>query len=81
MCDLCFYIKYFYLYLGSVLAPCGNNATFMLSIEPLFNSFATLNASSKVLTKAGFIKDGYIANRRINLDGTYSGVEYYSKQK
>ena len=36
--------------------------------------------SSRVLTKAGFIKDGYIANRRINLDGTYSGVEYYSKQ-
>ena len=37
-------------------------------------------ASSRVLTKAGFIKDGYISNRRINLDGTYSGVEYYSKQ-
>jgi RimJ/RimL family protein N-acetyltransferase len=37
--------------------------------------------SSKVLIKAGFIKDGYIANRRINLDGTYSGVEYYSKKK
>lgn len=38
-------------------------------------------ASSKVLIKAGVIKDGYIANRRINLDGTYSGVEYYSKKK
>ena len=45
----------FYLYLGSVLAPCGNNATFMLSIEPLFNSFATLNASSKVLTTCIFV--------------------------
>lgn len=36
--------------------------------------------SSRVLLKAGFKKDGYIANRRINLDGTYSGVDYYSKQ-
>ena len=37
--------------------------------------------SSKVMLKAGFKKDGYIANRRLNKDGTYSGVEYYSKQK
>ena len=36
--------------------------------------------SSKVLIKAGFKKDGYVANRRKNLDGTYSGVEFYSKQ-
>ena len=26
-------------------------------------------------------KDGYIANRRVNIDGTYSGLEYYSKTK
>ena len=37
--------------------------------------------SSKVMIKAGFKKDGYIANRRLNNDGTYSGVEYYSKAK
>ena len=37
--------------------------------------------SSKVMLKAGFEKDGYIANRRLNKDGTYSGVEYYSKRK
>lgn len=37
--------------------------------------------SSKVMQKAGFKKDGYIANRRLNKDGTYSGVEYYSKTK
>lgn len=37
--------------------------------------------SSKVMLKAGFKKDGYIANRRLNKDGTYSGVEYYSKTK
>lgn len=37
--------------------------------------------SSKVMQKAGFKKDGYIANRRINKDGTYTGVEYYSKSK
>ena len=36
-------------------------------------------ASSKVTINAGFKKDGYIENRRINLDGTYTGVEYYSK--
>lgn len=35
--------------------------------------------SSKVMQKAGFKKDGYIANRRLNKDGTYSGVEFYSK--
>lgn len=38
-------------------------------------------ASSKVMKKAGFIKDGYVADRRVNKDGTYSGVEYYSKKK
>lgn len=37
--------------------------------------------SSRVMEKAGFKKDGYIANRRINKDGTYSGVAYYSKTK
>ena len=37
--------------------------------------------SSKVMLKAGFKKDGYIANRRLNEDGTYSGIEYYSKTK
>lgn len=37
--------------------------------------------SSRVMEKAGFKKDGYIANRRLNQDGTYSGVEYYSKTK
>ena len=37
--------------------------------------------SSRVMEKAGFKKDGYIANRRLNKDGTYSGVEYYSKCK
>lgn len=37
--------------------------------------------SSKVMLKAGFKKDGYIANRRLNKNGTYSGVDYYSKTK
>lgn len=37
--------------------------------------------SSKVMLKAGFKKDGYVANRRLNRDGTYSGVVYYSKIK
>lgn len=37
--------------------------------------------SSKVMIKAGFHKDGYISNRRKNSDGTYSGLEFYSKSK
>lgn len=37
--------------------------------------------SFRVMEKAGFKKDGYIVNRRLNRDGTYSGVEYYSKTK
>ena len=35
--------------------------------------------SSKVMEKAGFKRDGCIPNRRLNKDGTYSAVEYYSK--
>ena len=37
--------------------------------------------SSKVMLKAGFKKDGYIENRRLSKDGTYSRVEYCSKRK
>lgn len=37
--------------------------------------------SSRVMEKAGFKKDGYIQNRRLNKDGTYSGVAYYSKTR
>ena len=41
-----------------------------------------LNVQSfRVMEKAGFIKDGYISNRRLNKDGKYSGVVYYSKTK
>ncbi len=41
-----------------------------------------LNVQSfRVMEKAGFKKDGYIANRRLNKDGKYSGVVYYSKSK
>ena len=37
--------------------------------------------SSRVMEKAGFKRDGFIANRRLNKEGSYSGVEYYSKTK
>ncbi len=37
--------------------------------------------SSRVMEKAGFKKDGYVANRRLNEDGTYSGLEFYSKSR
>lgn len=33
------------------------------------------------MLKAGFKKDGYIKNRRLNKDGSYVGVEYYSKRR
>ena len=40
-----------------------------------------LNVSfSKTMLKAGFTKDGYVKERRLNKDGTYSGLEYYSKK-
>ena len=37
--------------------------------------------SSRVMEKAGFIRDGLIPNRRLNKDGTYSGVDFYSKTR
>ena len=37
-------------------------------------------SSSKTMLKAGFTKDGYIKERRLNKDGTYTGLEYYSKK-
>ncbi len=37
--------------------------------------------SARVMEKAGFTKDGFIPNRRLNKDGTYSGVFYYSKSR
>ena len=41
-----------------------------------------LNSQSfKVMEKAGFKRDALIPNRRLNKDGTYSGVFYYSKSK
>lgn len=38
-------------------------------------------ASSSVMKNAVFIKDGYIKERRLNKDNTYSCIEYYSKRK
>ena len=37
--------------------------------------------SSRVMEKAGFKKDGCVANRRLNKDGTWSGLEFYSRWK
>jgi len=37
--------------------------------------------SSRVMEKAGFTLDGCIPNRRLNKDGTWSGLEYHSKWK
>ena len=41
-----------------------------------------LNVQSyRTMEKAGFKEDGIIPNRRLNVDGTYSGVKYYSKTR
>ena len=37
--------------------------------------------SIRTLEKAGFKKDASLPNRRLNKDGSYSKVEYYSKTK
>lgn len=37
--------------------------------------------SSRVMEKAGFVLDACLPNRRLNDDGTYSGLEYHSKCK
>ena len=37
--------------------------------------------SIRVVEKAGFKKDGYIENRKPNVDGTYHGILHYSKSK
>lgn len=37
--------------------------------------------SYRVMEKAGFKRDGLIPNKRLNKDGSYSGVLYYSKVK
>ena len=46
-------------------------------VECVCNKFN--RQSVRTMEKAGFKKDGYIPNRRLNKNGTYSGICYYSK--
>lgn len=83
-CNIGYGIRYNYQGMGFATEAVTHISNYLLEsgyylIEASINE---LNIGSRrVLEKSGFIKDGYIANRRINDDGTYSAVEYYSKKE
>ncbi len=83
-CDVGYVIRYDYWGHGYAAEALKVVSDYLLDsgyylVECTCNELNT--QSSKVMVKAGFTKDGYIPNRRLNKDGTYSGVEYYSKRR
>lgn len=82
-CDVGYVIRYNYWGKGYTAEALKAVSDYLLDkyylVECTCNELNT--QSSKVMIKAGFTKDGYVANRRLNKDGTYSGVEYYSKHR
>ena len=83
-CDVGYVIRYDYWGNGYASEALKAVSDYLLDsgyhlVECTCNEFNT--QSSRVMEKAGFKKDGYIPNRRLNRDGTYSGVVYYSKTK
>ena len=83
-CDVGYVIRYDYWGYGYAAEALKVVSDYLLDsgyylVECTCNELNT--QSSKVMVKAGFKKDGCIPNRRLNKDGTYSGVEYYSKRK
>ena len=83
-CDVGYVIRYDYWGRGYASEALNKVSNYLLNsgyylVECTCNELN--KKSARVMLKAGFKKDGYLPNRRINLDGTYSGVEYYSKQK
>ena len=83
-CDVGYVIRYDYWGNGYAAEALNIVSNYLLEsgyhlVECTCNE---LNKQSfRVMEKAGFKKDGCIPNRRLNKDGTYSGVEYYSKIK
>ena len=83
-CDVGYVIRYNYWGNGYASEALKTISDYLLAsgyylVECTCNE---LNKQSlRVMGKAGFKKDGCIPNRRLNKDGTYSGVEYYSKRK
>lgn len=84
-CNVGYAIRYNYWghgYASEALKAVSNHLLYERNYYLVECSCNELNTqSSRVMEKAGFKKDGYIANRRINDDGTYSAVLYYSKTK
>ena len=83
-CDVGYVIRYDYWGYGYAAEALKVVSDYLLDsgyylVECTCNELNT--QSSKVMVKAGFKKDGCIPNRRLNKDGTYSGVEYYSKTR
>ena len=83
-CDVGYVIRYDYWGHGYTAEALKVVSDYLLDsgyylVECTCNELNT--QSSKVMVKAGFKKDGCIPNRRLNKDGTYSGVEYYSKTR
>ena len=83
-CDVGYVIRYDYWGNGYAAEALNAVSNYLLD-SGYFLVECTCNElnkqSSRVLEKAGFKMDGCIPSRRINKDGTYSGVEYYSKIK
>ena len=83
-CDVGYVIRYNYWGKGYASEALNAVSNYLLEsgyylVECTCNELNT--QSSKVMEKAGFQRDGCIPNRRLNKDGTYSGLEYYSKTK
>ena len=83
-CDVGYVIRYDYWGKGYASEALTKVSDYLLDsgyylVECTCNELNT--QSSKVMLKSGFKKDGCIPNRRLNKDGSYSGVEYYSKRK
>jgi len=82
-CNVGYTIRYDYWGNGYAAEALKAISDYLLNVRGYYLVECSCNElntqSSKVMLKAGFKKDGYIANRRLNQDGTYSGVEYYSK--
>ena len=83
-CDMGYVILYEYWGNGYATEAATAVSDYLLKERKYYLVEASCNehnkASISVLLKAGFVKDGYVRNRRINQDGSYSGVEYYGKQ-
>ena len=84
-CNVGYVIRYDYWGNGYAAEALKSVSNYLLNNREYYLVECSCNElnkqSSRVMEKAGFKKDGYISNRRLNNDGTYSGVVYYSKQK